>query len=121
MKLKTSTVLRLAKTAVKSYAQSTTQPGFVTEQDGQKIRVTFKELYHELSILESQDIVAVHRCKDCDNFAAAPRAKTGSCFPKSHSCGKKPTDYCSCDFTPRSEEKRKVDEAVTKLLSKERA
>lgn len=119
MKLELSTILRLAKLSVDKYAQSSTQPGFVTTQNGQKIKVRFSDLSAALEDLAGKDLEVVHRCKDCDNWTKSPKGKLGSCFPKNHTCGRGPDDYCSKHYTFRSAERRATDEAVAKLLSKE--
>ena len=119
MTLELSTILKLAKLSVDKYAQSSTQPGFVTTQNGQKIKVRFSELSQALEDLAGKDLEVVHRCKDCDNWTKSPKGKMGSCFPKDHTCGRHPADYCSKHYKFRSTERRACDEAVAKLLSKE--
>ena len=116
-----STILKLAKLAVDKYAQTSTQPGFITTQNGKKIKVRFEELSEILEDLSTKDLVAVHRCKDCDNWSKSPKGKTGVCFPKDHSCSRGAYDFCSRNYVPRSKERRAIDEAVTKLSSKKRA
>ena len=107
--------LKLAKDIVKKYAQSSGKKGMVI--DGE--RVSFKDIYGELTELQGQP--KVHRCRDCENYYSAPRAKKGVCMLKSHSLSRSQDDFCSCNYTPRSAERRQMDETVNKLLQKERA
>lgn len=118
MTLELSTILKLAKLSVDKYSQSSTQPGFVTTQNGQKIKVRFSELSAALEDLSKKDLEVVRRCKDCDNWHRPPKGKIGSCFPKDHTCGRNSDDYCSKHYTFRSAERRACDEAVAKLSSK---
>ena len=119
MRLELSTILKLAKLSVDKLAQSSTQPGFLTTQNGQKIKVRFSELSAALEDLATKDLEVVHRCKDCDNWHKPPKGKMGSCFPKDHTCGRSSKDYCSKHYTFRSAERRATDEIVAKLSSKE--
>ena len=119
MKLEMSTILKLAMLAVDKYSQTSNQPGFVTTQNGQKIKVRFEELSSALEGLMKKDLAVVHRCEDCENWSSAPGSKRGVCFPKEHSCSRKPKDFCSYNYRYRSAERRKVDEAIHKLTQKE--
>ena len=119
MTLELDTILKLAKLSVDKLAQSSTQPGFLTTQNGQKIKVRFSELSAALEDLSHKDLEVVRRCKDCDNWHKPPKGKMGSCFPKEHTCGRMAQDYCSKHYTFRSAERRACDETVAKLLSKE--
>lgn len=119
MKLDIDTVLKLAKLAAEKCALTSTQPGFVTEQRGRKIKVRFSDLAAALEDLAAKDLVAVHRCKDCNNWSKAPRADLGACFPKDHGCSRAGSDFCSRNYEPRSEGRRDVDERVARLLSEE--
>lgn len=119
MRLELPTILKLAKLSVDKLAQSSTQPGFLTTQNGQKIKVRFSELSAALEDLATKDLEVVHRCKDCDNWHKPPKGKVGSCFPKDHTCGRNSQDYCSKHYTFRSAERRATDEIVAKLSSKE--
>jgi hypothetical protein len=112
------TILKLAKLAVERYSQTNTQPGFITTENDKKIKVKFSELADALGNLLEKDLVVVRRCKDCDNWTCAPKAKMGSCFPKDFSCGRSPMDFCSYHYVYRSQEMRDIDEAVNRLLSK---
>ena len=118
MTLELSTILKLAKLSVDKLAQSSTQPGFLTTQNGQKIKVRFSDLSAALEDLMGKDLEMVHRCKDCDNWHKPPKGKVGSCFPKEHTCGRGAQDYCSKHYTFRSAERRACDEAVARLSSK---
>ena len=118
MTLELSTILKLAKLSVDKYSQSNTQPGFVTTQNGQKIKVRFSELSAALEDLSKKDLEVVRRCKDCDNWHKPPKGKIGSCFPKDRTCGRSSDDYCSKHYTFRSAERRAIDETVAKLSSK---
>ena len=121
VKIEINTILKLAKLAVEKYSQTSSQPGFITTQNGQKIKVKFSELADALGELMEKDLAIVRRCKDCDNFNKAPHHKVGNCFPKSYDRQRRPEDFCSKEYITRSIEMRNIDEAVTKLLSKERA
>lgn len=111
--------LKLAKIAVEKYSENTSSPGFVITQDGQKLKVKFTELIKALEELAEEDLVAVRRCRDCENWSSAPRAKKGVCFPKNYSCDRNPDDFCSHDYVCRSKERREIDGAVNRLLPKE--
>lgn len=111
-----STVLKLAKLVVEKYAQQSTSPGFKTTQNGREIKVRFTELAEALKELSEKDLAIVRRCKDCDNFQKAPHAKTGYCFTKTYNKTRRPNDFCSGECVERSEESRRIDEAVNRLL-----
>ena len=119
MSLEITTILKLAKAVVEKYTQTNTQPGLVIEQKGQKLKVRFTELIDALEDLSKKDVAVIRRCKDCNNWGCAPNSKEGSCFPKDITYWRKGNDYCSKNYIPRSEEMRKTDESVNKLLSKE--
>ena len=119
MKLEISTILKLAMLAVDRYSLTSKQPGFITVQNGKKIKVRFEELSHALGDLLDKDLAIVHRCKDCENWSSAPRTKRGVCFPKNFSCSRKSDDFCSYDYVYRSKERRERDEAIRRITQKE--
>lgn len=119
MSLEISTILKLAMLAVDKYSLTSKQPGFITVQNGKKIKVRFEELSHALGDLLNKDLAIVRRCKDCENWSYAPKTKRGVCFPKEYSCTRKPEDFCSFDYVYRSKERRERDAAINRLTQKE--
>lgn len=105
MRLEIATILKLAKLAVDKYSQSSTQPGFKTQQNGVEIKVRFSELSDALEELSQEDLVAVKRCKDCDNWHKSFKGRGGSCFPKEFSSTRQSQDFCSRNYVERKKDK----------------
>lgn len=115
------TAIKLAKLVVEKYSQTSSQPGFIITQNGQKIKVRFTELVEALEELSEKDLAIVCRCKDCENFYKSPAKKSGNCFPPEYDRQRCGNDFCSKQYIERSEKRRNIDEAVRKLSSKKRA